>query len=335
MDNQESRRPRNLRLGPHPVVWGIVATVAMAGMVTELAPRLAASAASAAPAAQSASGANDAGIGWSPGSINETNDGNGGCYVNFSGDVTGADPSTMDSVYNALADENTESINQDGIKTISWNMPPSYTSGSPTMVIDAEATVDCSLIGSTAGSTGTTTTTNAGMGSQTHAQTTVIPLSGHGVIRTAAVPAWLKGALGALAGAAVYVAVSAVTVATMVALGATLGPGGALASPALAALAGCIGGATSTAVTLAIAGATTTPLSAVAGAVAGCVTGGAIGSLPVGEVGPWLANQLGARAGTVGEVAGAQLQSAASGASVSLTPIQQAMQDSISSLGSL
>jgi hypothetical protein len=130
----------------------------------------------------------------------------------------------------------------------------------------------------------------------------------------AAVPYWLKGALGALVGAAVYVGVSLAVAAGIEALGILAGASAATIS-AVTALSGCVGGATSTAATLAIGGGSTAWQSTLANAVTGCITGAVIGALSLAQRAKAVGQAIrgffgGAAAETVGDAASSAASSA-------------------------
>lgn len=139
----------------------------------------------------------------------------------------------------------------------------------------------------------------------------------------AAAPKWLKGAIAAVVGAAVYIAVSTLVTAGITASGVLVGASAAVVA-ATTALSGCIGGASSTAVTLALAGAGTDWKSTLSNAMAGCLTGAGVALLPIKQVGTAAGNAIRAAFGaapvaTVGEGAVA----AAAEAGIELNPIAE------------
>jgi hypothetical protein len=120
----------------------------------------------------------------------------------------------------------------------------------------------------------------------------------------AATPLWLKGAIAAVVGAAVYVGVSVMVTAGITATGVLVGASAATLA-AVTAFSGCVGGAASTAVTLAMASSDITWKSTLANAAAGCATGAAIGLLPIKTVGEAAGNAIrGALGGAPNEVVG-------------------------------
>ena len=92
--------------------------------------------------------------------------------------------------------------------------------------------------------------------------------------------------MGIVATTLVYIAQSAVVIATMAVLGAAIPPTGGLSSVALGLLAGSIDGAAGDAVGLAVAGLNTQPLSVVG------ELGAALEAIPVHSAGTWLAAEL-------------------------------------------
>jgi hypothetical protein len=134
----------------------------------------------------------------------------------------------------------------------------------------------------------------------------------------AAIPFWLKGAIGALVGAAVYVGVSLAIAAGIEALGILAGAS-ATTIAAVTALSGCIGGATSTAATLAIGGGNTSWQATLANAVTGCITGAAIGALSLAQRAKAVGQAIrGFFGGTAAETVGDVASSAASSAGTEL-----------------
>jgi len=280
----------------------------------------------------------DDGVSWSPSQGAQDNDG-GICNVTFSGAIATSD---ITNVINALDDVPGQSVNQDN--TQSYSIANIGEADSASTPITGEAYVDCSII---------QTALREGLGSRVPGDTPVTltaltrpagPVAARpgaeGVMDApdgnVILTGWFSGAIADLAATAAYIAISAVTIGTMIALGATLGPGGELASATLGALAGCIGGAVSTAVLLAIGGGSTTPLATVTNAAAGCVTGAALSQIPVHQAGQWLAGQLNSVLGSgASAIGGSALESAASSAGVSLTPMAQAMSDAVAGLGSI
>jgi hypothetical protein len=126
------------------------------------------------------------------------------------------------------------------------------------------------------------------------AQQTLFNTTGGGeldTIRLAAAPTWLKGAIGALVGAAVFVGVSTLVTAGVTASGILVGASTATVA-AVTGLSGCIGGASSTAMTLLLAGAGDGWQQTVSNAVAGCLSGGTIALLPIQQVGTAVGNAL-------------------------------------------
>ena len=121
-------------------------------------------------------------------------------------------------------------------------------------------------------------------------QFAVAPAAERGVV-VAAVPTWLKGAIGAVVGAAVYVGVSLAITAGITATGVMVGASTATVA-AITAMAGCIGGATSTAATLAIGGGDTSWKATLTNAVTGCITGAVIGSLSLAQRGAAVGNAI-------------------------------------------
>lgn len=123
---------------------------------------------------------------------------------------------------------------------------------------------------------------------------TMTELQAAGTVRTEALPTWSKGAVAAVAGAAVYLAVSIAVTAAVVALGYKTVPAKPMkvGAAAIASMAGCIGGSTSNAVTLALAGAGTGWQATLANLVAGCITGGAIALLPIKDMGAFIGTAI-------------------------------------------
>jgi hypothetical protein len=115
-----------------------------------------------------------------------------------------------------------------------------------------------------------------------------------GTVRADALPAWSKGALGAVAGAAVFLAVSIAVTAAVVALGFQVVPSAPMSvgSAAIASMAGCIGGAASTAVTLYFAGAGSSWEATLSNTVSGCITGGSIALLPIKDMGTYIGTAI-------------------------------------------
>ncbi len=279
----------------------------------------------------------DDGVTWSPSQANQGSDGNGQCWVQFTGGVNTDD---ITNVINAMSDEPKQTVNQD-------NTQDYFLSGvtqSSDTTVTAQADVGCSIVQTAlrkslesrapgrAAVTLTALTRPAGPVAARPGAGGIIHAPDGNVILTG----WFSGAIADLAATAAYIAISAVTIGTMIALGATLGPAGELASPVLGALAGCIGGAVSTAILLAIGGGNTTPLGTVTNAAAGCVTGAALSQIPVHEAGQWIASQLNSVLGSgASAIGGSALESAASSAGVSLSPMAQAMSDAVAGLGSL
>jgi hypothetical protein len=158
------------------------------------------------------------------------------------------------------------------------------------------------------------------------AQQTLYGTTGGGKLDTvqlASAPVWLQGAIGAVAGAAVYVAVSAMVTAGVTAAGVLVGASTAVVT-AVTAMSGCIGGAASIAVTLQLAGGGGDWQETLSNALAGCLTGTTIALLPIKEVGEAAGNALRSSLGltavaTVGK-AGAK---AAESAGVNLNGITQ------------
>jgi hypothetical protein len=289
--------------------------------------------------------ANDDGIKWVPGTIDQV--GSPDCAVEMNGSRWDgpSDMSVDTKVDAALHSLPGLPIGADGITNDTFNFPaPQVSTTNP---VDIQSLVKCNL---------TTITAAAPLSNPSDAgafdpSTEAVAFSSHGAVlmkhgvvvasyqysansvQTAKkLPKWLRGAVGAIAGAVVYVAVSAIVVGAMVAFGAATGPGGVLASAPLAALAGCIGGAIATAATIAIA-TDVTLKSGFAAGVAGCLTGSLTAGLPIGKLGAWLAtavrNALGVNPAPI---VGSAIVSAARSAGVSLTPIQQAMQAGLSGL---
>jgi len=279
----------------------------------------------------------DDGVSWLTGQVDQENDG-GTCVTIYSGGIATPD---ISNVVNALDDVPAQDVNEDSTKDYYIaNIGEQDTADTG---VTGEADVDCSLV-----QTAFLTGPGSRSGVITAQLTTLtrpdgIPYASDqgaraGILTPASDPdiyltGWFSGAIADLAATAAYIAISAVTIGTMIALGATLGPGGELASAALGALAGCIGGAVSTAILLAIGGGSTTALGTVTNAAAGCVTGAALSQIPVHSAGQWLGNQFNALIGNTGAIAGSALESAASSAGVSLSPMAQAMSDAIAGLG--
>jgi hypothetical protein len=116
------------------------------------------------------------------------------------------------------------------------------------------------------------------------------PAAERGIV-VAATPTWLKGAIGAVVGAAVYVGVSLAIAAGITATGVLVGASAATVA-AVTAMAGCVGGAASTAVTLGLGGGDTSWQSTLTNAVAGCITGAVIGSLSLAQRGAAAGNAI-------------------------------------------
>jgi hypothetical protein len=143
--------------------------------------------------------------------------------------------------------------------------------------------------------------------------------AGYRGVLHAAVPYWLKGAVGALVGAAVYVGVSLAIAAGIEALGVLAGASAATIS-AVTALSGCVGGATSTAATLAIGGGNTAWQSTLTNAVTGCITGATIGALSLAQRAKAVGQAIrGFFGGTAAETVGDVGVSAASAAGTELS----------------
>ena len=332
-------------LAPRRYLLSISAVVVAVAMGFTLAPRALSDAASTTDAAPAATASpNDDGVTWSPlGTAGQNNDGNGDCVVSSGGTVTGSDSTIITQVAGALNDESPDSVGQDDIGDLTVSAPVGE-SGSTSMTVYADGEVDCSLINQT-----DAYIKKSGYGSLDHFAHAVLDARLHPapagtrlqaeqhavLLAYDAVPAWLKGAIGAIAGAVVYVAVSVVTVATMVALGAATTASGGLTSPVLAAFAGCIGGAISTAVTLGIAGASSSPLSVVTSGVAGCLTGGLIANIPAATTGAWLGSTFRSSIGLeAAPVVGNAIVADAAAGGADLSPIAQAMQDALNALAS-
>lgn len=133
-------------------------------------------------------------------------------------------------------------------------------------------------------------------------------------IQLAAAPTWLKGAIAAVVGACVYVAVGTLVTAGITATGVLAGASAA-AVTATTALSGCVGGALSTSVTLAIAGAGNGWKSTLTNAAAGCLSGATFALLPIKQIGEVVGNALRGAFGSVpkaivGEAGVAAAQSA-------------------------
>jgi hypothetical protein len=275
----------------------------------------------------------DDGVTWSPGQVSQANNSNGACYVQVQGNLGTPD---INNVANALDDVQAQTVNEND--TFNYYIASTYPSSSSSAPMTGSADTECFIVtafqdgglrapASTAASL-TALTRPAGPDAQG-----IPPYAPDGKAYLAA-KKWFSGAIADLAATAAYIAVSAVTIGTMIALGATLGPAGELASAALGALAGCIGGAVSTGILLAIGAGSETPLGSVTNAVTGCVTGAALSQIPVHEAGQWLGNQFNAVLGSGAlAIGGAALESAASEADdVSLVPVGQAMSDAVAGL---
>jgi len=281
----------------------------------------------------------DDGISWHPGQIEQDNNG-GLCDVTFEGLIGSPD---ITNIISALDSVPEQTVNQDHTSDYHIaNVGEPDTAGTD---VTGEADVDCSTVQTafhtrmhSAASAATAQllalTRPAGVVSapKPGARASVVtPANDPAIYLTA----WYTGAIADAAATAAYIAVSAVAIGGLIALGATLGPAGELASAALGALAGCIGGAVSTAILLAIGGGSTSPLATVTNAAAGCVTGAALSQIPVHSAGQWIGSQLGALLGTESAVVGASVESAASSAGVSLSPVAEAVQDAVSGLQAL
>ncbi len=320
----------------------VAATVVAAIMTIALLPHGMSDAATTAAPAAAAATPNDDGVTWNPnGNAVQSNDGSGYCELAMSGSVSAPDSGTVSTVDAALNDEPADSVNQDDVGDLTISAPAGE-SGSTSMTVYADAGVDCSLVNQTDAYIKKTGYGSLGQFSQAVLDADLHPAAAgtrqyaeqHAVLLAYdALPSWLKGAIGAITGAVVYVAVSVITVSTMVALGAATSATGGLAAPALAAFAGCVGGAISTAVTLAIAGSATTPLGIVSSGVAGCLTGGLIAQIPAGTAGVWLGNTFRSNLGLeASAVAGNAIATDAAAAGVELSPYAQAMQDALTGL---
>jgi hypothetical protein len=260
----------------------------------------------------------DDGLVWTPGAITQTKSADGGCFVNEVGSVSSADANGETALVNALNDVPERSVNIDGTDSYGLGNVDANT-------VPGKAVLDCSLINQVAYSF-------KAQHPGTEPAVFELPRAGF----HDAVPAWLKGALGIIATTVVYIAVSAVVIATMVALGAAVTSTGGLASAALGLLAGCIGGAAADAVGLAVAGVNTSPLSIVGETIAGCLTGAALEAIPVHSAGTWIATELGnALGGGAAAVGGTALTDIATTAGVELTPISQALQSAEAALNQL
>jgi hypothetical protein len=320
----------------------VAATVVTVTMVIALLPRGMSDAATATAtpsASASASGPapNDDGITWNPvGAVTQTDDGKGNCKVDMDATVSGG-PAVLATLQQAIDDEHVVEVNKDGVDSLAgYALPPQETNGTNGLLpVEVGASIDCSLANQTDAYIRKTGYGSLGQFSQAVLDADLHPaLAGtrqyaeqHAALLSyTAFPSWLKGAVGALVGAIVYVAVSVVTVGAMVALGATTTVTGGLAAPALAAFAGCIGGAVSTAVTLFIAGASTTPAGITSSALAGCLTGGLIAQIPAGTAGVWVGNSIRTQLGrTPSAVIGNAAVQAAVEADVQMSPLTYAL----------
>jgi len=251
------------------------------------------------------------------------------CYLDSTAIVSSPN-SELTQVDNSINDEQDVGINQDGIGDLTALGDPTDPTGT-SMQVDGNAEVDCSLVNQA-----DAYLKQAGYGSLDHFAHAVLDAYRHPAapgsrpVLLAYAAQWFKNAVAAIVGAVTYIAVSSIVAAAMVALGASLGPGGALAAPVLAAFAGCVGGAVSTAVTLTIAGAAKTWMATLGGAVAGCVTGAITAVLPIAKVGAWLGNAIRTALGFApAPIVGTGITAAAAGAAggaVELSPISEALQ---------
>lgn len=265
----------------------------------------------------------DDGLAWNPGSLTQYNNGSGYCTVDVAGVVSSSDATGEAALIAALNQMPSEDVDIDGTDVYHFDGPTASSGTQDTLT--GHSDLDCGLVNQVgflfeARHPGT--------------EPALFQLPSAGFHNGA--PQWLKGALAILTTTVVFIAVSAAVIATMTALGLAAAPTGGMSAAALGLLAGCIGGAAGDAVGLAIAGADTSPLSVLGEVVAGCVTGAALEAIPVHSAGQWLATEIrglfGAGAAAVG---GTALTDAAASAGVSLSPIQQAMQNAISGLDTL
>jgi hypothetical protein len=250
---------------------------------------------------------NDDGVTWNPnGAVTQTDDGKGNCEVDMDG-TAGGGSAVLATLQQAINDESIVQVNNGGVTSLAiYAYPPSQGTNGSSLPVQAGASIDCSLANQT-----DAYIRKAGYGSLGQFSQAVLDADLHpalagtrqyaeqhaALLSYTAFPAWLKGAVGAITGAIVYVAVSVITVSTLVALGAATTASGGLAAPALAAFAGCVGGAISTAVTLFIAGASTSPSGIISSGIAGCLTGGLIAQIPAGTAGVWVGNTIRAKLG--------------------------------------
>jgi hypothetical protein len=346
MSSQHRWKRRSVRAVISRRYLMITAVVLAAATAVALAPRglsnaAGIAAAGPAPAASSAPAAapNDGGVTWTPdGTPDEGNDGNGGCQVAMGGTVSGPDAGVISQVAAALDDEGPVSVGQDGIGNLTVSAPAGE-SGATSMAVYADVAVDCSLVNQTDAYLRARGYGGVGQFARAVLDADLRPAGARGA-RALAVPAayalpkWLRGALGAVAGALVFAAVSTIATATVVALAA----GATVTSIALARIAagvaGCLGGAAGVAAGLSIAGAFSDPLAKVAASAAGCAAGALAAQLPGAQaLGGWLGLMLSQYLGTVPAVVGVVVEADAAAAAVELAPVETAVQDEVGALG--
>jgi hypothetical protein len=278
----------------------VAAVVLAVSMTVALLPHgvsgAAATGLSAAPSASPSAGPNDDGVTWDPdGTLVQENDGNV-CDISGGGTVTAPGPGVITSLAGALGYVPSLPVNKDGITSESVDSIQVSASGT-SLTVQGEDAVSCSLVnqvdayfkkaghGSLGQAVQATVDAYRSPAPAPGPRTVAVPLAFAGL------PVWLRGAIAAIASVMVYILVSEVTVAAMIAFGAATGPAAAIASPALAAFAGCIAGAISIPLATAIAGNDDSTLTGVAQVAAGCFFGSAAGVLRSAI--PWLSQVYG------------------------------------------
>jgi len=277
----------------------------------------------------------DEGVTWTSANDAEQDDGgSGNCNVFTIGTISGANSDIIAQVDGALVDEPANDggnpyYDEDGIGPELIGAPASGTTTGTSMTVQGTTEVNCDLI-----TQSDAFFKKAGYGSLNHFSHAVLDAYQHPaaagsrpvLLAYVALPQFLKNAIAAIVGAVLYITVSSIVAAALVALGASLTPAGVLAAPLLAAVAGCIGGAVSTAATLFISGSSKTLLDSLGAAVAGCITGGLTAVLPIAKIGAYLGNALRTALGFApAPIVGTGIAAAAETAAVELSPVTSAI----------
>jgi hypothetical protein len=255
---------------------------------------------------------------WIPGDAQNIQDASG-CYSQQNATINTSSPTVASMIAGVIEADKEHDVNANGIKTIIvWNT--TVNGSSVNLVIDGWYNDGCS--GPIASSKGTSVAKGTAVSAVDHRTAGGM----HNILPASVIPTWAKGAVGAIAGAAVYVGVSILVAATIAYFFPAIAAGTASAAAlaAAAAVAGCIGGATSTAVTLVVAGASSGWQANLSNAVAGCATGAAIALLPIAAFGQKVATTLrtALSRGAV-DAGGTALSTAGTEAGVQLGPISQ------------